>query len=280
MKEFFENLVSTWWGIIIICIVCLAVWILLSALLYRPFFKRFYDIVLSGIAIIVFSPLLLLLMITGAIKMKGNPFFTQLRPGRRKKLSKRQCARLGVPYGTYGEEKIFKLIKFRTMTCEKDENGDLLPDEKRLTKYGKFLRSTSLDEIPELFNIFIGSMSIVGPRPLLVKDMVFMSDEQRNRHNVRQGLTGLAQVNGRNTISWEDKLNYDLKYINRITIWRDLLILFKTVVKVLKRSDINREGTESDMDFGDWLLKENLITKEIYDQHINQAMEIASRCKK
>lgn len=268
MKEFFENLVSTWWGILIICLVGVAVWILISALLYKPFFKRFYDVLLSGIAILVFSPLLLLLIILGAIKMKGNPFFTQLRPGKRKRLSKKQCAKQGVPYGTYGEEKIFKLIKFRTMTCEKDENGELLPDEKRLTKYGKFLRSTSLDELPELFNIFVGHMSIVGPRPLLVKDMVFMSEEQRNRHNVRQGLTGLAQVNGRNTISWEDKLSYDLKYLKHITFFGDLLIIIKTAFKVFKRSDINREGTESDIDFGDWLLKEGKISKEYYNEKI------------
>ncbi len=280
MKEFFENLISTWWGILIICVVCVAVWILLSVALYRPFFKRFYDIVLSGLAIIVFSPLLLLLIILGAIKMKGNPFFTQLRPGRRKKLSKKQCKKQEVPYGTYGEEKIFKLIKFRTMTCEKDENGELLPDEKRLTKYGKILRSTSLDELPELFNIFVGHMSIVGPRPLLVKDMVFMSDEQRNRHNVRQGLTGLAQVNGRNTISWEDKLNYDLKYIHKINLWGDLAILFKTVIKVFKRSDINREGTESDLDFGEWLLKEGKIDLELYNERLNKSRELHNQCKK
>ena len=277
MKEFFENLVSTWWGILIICVVCVAVWILLSALLYRQFFKRFYDIVLSGLAILVLSPLLLLLIIVGAIKMKGNPFFTQLRPGKRKKLSKKQCKKQSVPYGTYGEEKIFKLVKFRTMTCERDENGELLPDEKRLTNYGKFLRSTSLDELPELLNIFAGQMSVVGPRPLLVKDMVFMSDEQRNRHNVRQGLTGLAQVNGRNTISWEDKLNFDLKYINRITIWGDLSILFKTVFKVFKRSDINREGTESDLDFGDWLLKEGKITEEDFNCKIQLVKELKQK---
>ena len=151
MKEFFQNLVTTWWGITVICVLCIAVWLLMSILLYRQFFKRFYDIVLSGLAIIIFSPLLLLLVIIGAIKMKGNPFFTQPRPGKK--------------------EKVFKLVKFRTMTCEKDENGNLLPDAKRLTRYGKMLRSTSLDELPELFNIFAGQMSIVGPRPLLVKDM-------------------------------------------------------------------------------------------------------------
>ena len=151
MKEFFEKLVSVWWGITLLAIVAVIIWVLLSALLYRPFFKRFYDVVLSGLALLVLSPILLILIIVGAIKMKGNPFFTQLRPG---KINKKT-----------GKEKIFKLIKFRTMTCEKDENGDLLPDEKRLTKYGKLLRATSLDELPELINIFIGNMSIVGPRP-------------------------------------------------------------------------------------------------------------------
>ncbi len=238
MKEFFENLVSVWWGILIICLVCVAVWILLSALLYKPFFKRFYDVVLSGLAIIVFSPLLLLLIIVGAIKMKGNPFFTQLRPGRRKKLSKKHC----VPYGTYGEEKIFKLIKFRTMTCEKDENGELLSDEKRLTKYGKFLRSTSLDELPELFNIFVGHMSIVGPRPLLVQYLPLYNEEQRHRHDVRPGLTGYAQVHGRNAISWDEKFKLDIKYIQKISLWKDIVILFQTVLKVFKRSGISQEG--------------------------------------
>lgn len=242
MKEFFENLVSTWWGILIICLVCVAVWILLSVLLYKPFFKRFYDIVLSGLAIFVFSPLLLLLIIVGAIKMKGNPFFTQLRPGRRKKLSKKQCAKQGVPYGTYGEEKIFKLIKFRTMTCEKDDNGELLPDEKRLTKYGKFLRSTSLDELPELFNIFVGHMSIVGPRPLLVQYLPLYNEEQRHRHDVRPGLTGYAQVHGRNAISWDEKFNLDIKYIQMISLWKDIAILFQTVLKVFNRSGISQEG--------------------------------------
>ena len=157
MKEFLENLISTWWGITLLVVVALMVWVLISALLYRPFFKRFYDIVLSGLALIILSPILLILIILGAIKMKGNPFFTQLRPG---KINKKT-----------GEEKIFRLIKFRTMTCEKDANGNLLPDEKRLTRYGKILRSTSLDELPELINIFIGNMSIVGPRPLLVKSI-------------------------------------------------------------------------------------------------------------
>ena len=242
MIEFLKNLVSTWWGILIICLICAAVWIALSALLYKQFFKRFYDIVLSAVAIIVLSPLLILLIIIGAISMKGNPFFTQLRPGKRKKLSKKQCEKRGVPYGTYGEERIFKLIKFRTMTCEKDENGQLLPDEKRLTGYGKFLRSTSLDELPELFNILVGQMSIVGPRPLLVDYLPLYSEKQRHRHNVRPGLTGFAQVNGRNAISWEDKFNFDLRYIQKITLWKDISIIFKTALKVFKRSGISQEG--------------------------------------
>lgn len=260
MKEFFEKLISEWWGITIIVVVALAVWVLLSALLYRPFFKRFYDIVLSGLAIIVLSPVLLILIILGAIKMKGNPFFTQMRPG---KINKKT-----------GKEKIFKLIKFRTMTCEKDENGNLLPDEKRLTKYGKILRSTSLDELPELFNIFIGDMSIVGPRPQLVRDMVFMNEEQRQRHKVCPGLTGLAQVSGRNNITWEQKFEYDSQYIKKITLWHDIKILFLTVYKVFKRSDIERDGTVSDIDFGDWLLQNNVISETEYKQKQEVAKDI------
>ena len=233
-----------WWQILLICLGTALVWVLLSALFYRVFFKRFYDIVLSGLAILLLSPVLLVLIVLGAIKMKGNPFFTQLRPGKK--------------------GKIFRLIKFRTMTCEKDENGNLLPDEKRLTRYGKILRSTSLDELPELFNIFIGNMSIVGPRPLLIRDMAFMSEDIRKRHCVRGGLTGLAQVKGRNNITWEQKFEYDLQYIQKITLWQDIKIIFMTAVKVLKRSDIAREGTVSDIDYGDWLLQEGKINEEEY----------------
>jgi len=209
---------------LLICVGSVIVWLVLSALLYRCFFKRFYDILLSGLAIIILSPLLLILIILGAIKMKGNPFFTQLRPG---KINKRT-----------GEEKIFKLIKFRTMTNAKDINGNLLPDEDRLTKYGRILRSTSLDELPELLNIFIGDMSIVGPRPLLVKYIPLYTAEERHRHDVRPGLTGLAQVNGRNAIDWDDKLALDVKYVKRLSLFGDIKILLKTVLKVVKRSDI------------------------------------------
>ena len=235
MKEFFEKLISEWWGITIIVVLALMVWVLVSALLYRPFFKRFYDIVLSGLALIVLSPILLILIILGAIKMKGNPFFTQMRPG---KINKRT-----------GKEKIFKLIKFRTMTCEKDENGNLLPDEKRLTKYGKILRSTSLDELPELINIFIGDMSIVGPRPLLVQYLPLYNEEQRHRHDVRPGLTGYAQVNGRNAISWEARFKLDVEYTKKISLWLDIGIIFKTVLAVFKREGISSETSATMEEF-------------------------------
>ncbi len=270
-------LTDNWWGIlIIVAVACMALFVL-SALLYRQFFKRFYDVLLSGMAILVLSPVLLVLIVVGAIKMKGNPFFVQLRPGRRKRLSRRECRKRGVPYGTYGEEKIFKLIKFRTMTCEKDEFGNLLPDEKRLTKYGRVLRSTSLDELPELFNVFVGHMSVVGPRPMLVRDMVFMSDDVRMRHAVRSGVTGLAQVSGRNNITWEQKFEYDIKYVNKISLFGDISILFKTVLKVLKRSDIEREGTVSDIDYGDWLKENGTVTEEEYDLKQAEAKRICAK---
>lgn len=218
MDQFWEFLLGTTGGYIIIAFIGLCAFVGLSALFYKGFFKRFYDIFLSGLAIVLLSPVLLVLMVAGAIKMKGNPFFTQLRPGK--------------------GEKIFKLVKFRTMTNERDENGNLLPDSKRLTRYGKILRSTSLDELPELFNIFAGQMSIVGPRPLLPKYLPYYTDEERHRHDVRPGLTGLAQVNGRNAISWDDKFAYDVKYVKNISLIGDIKIIIKTVLKVVKRSDI------------------------------------------
>ena len=223
--------------------------------MYRRFWKRFFDFTLSLMALLVLWPVLLVLMLLGWIKMKGNPFFTQLRPGK--------------------DEKIFKLIKFRTMTCETDANGDLLPDEQRLTRYGQILRSTSLDELPELINILKGDMSIVGPRPQLVRDMVFMTPEQRVRHSVRPGLTGLAQVSGRNNISWEEKFEYDLQYINGgITLWNDIKIIFMTVGKVFKREDTVREGTVSDLDFGDYLLQKGEVTEETYEARQKEAKEL------
>lgn len=238
-----------WYWILTIILSSILLLFALSIILYKQFFKRFWDIVLSLFALTVLSPLFLVLVILGAIVMKGNPFFIQKRPGKKDKK---------------GEEKIFSLIKFRTMSNSKDKDGNLLPDDERLNGYGRFLRSTSLDEFPEALNILIGDMSVIGPRPQLIKDMVFMNDEQRHRHDVRPGLSGLAQVNGRNNISWEQKFEFDLKYINHISIWEDIIIIFKTIGKIFKRSDIAREGTASDIDFGDWLLLNKKISKDEY----------------
>ena len=197
--------------------------------MYAKCFKRILDFLLSLTALAVLSPVLLILTVLGAIQMKGNPFFTQLRPGK--------------------DEKIFRLIKFRTMTCEKDENGELLPDELRLNRYGKVLRSTSLDELPELINILLGQMSIVGPRPLLVKYLPRYNATQRRRHEVRPGLTGLAQVNGRNAITWEEKFRLDVEYVDHITFSGDIKILLTTVAKIFKREGINDANGDIMPDF-------------------------------
>lgn len=228
--------------------------------MYAKCFKRLLDCLLAVLALLVLSPVLLLLTVIGAIVMKGNPFFTQPRPGLKDK---------------NGQERIFRLIKFRSMTNARDENGDLLPDDQRLGKYGAFLRSTSLDELPSLVNIAVGQLSIVGPRPQLVRDMTFMTQQQRRRHEVRPGLTGLAQVNGRNNITWEQKLSYDLEYIDSgITLWGDIKIILKTVGKVLKRSDTVREGTVSDMDFGDWLMQEGKVDQATYEEKQAEAKQL------
>lgn len=222
--------------------------------MYTKYIKRPLDFFLSLCAIFMLSPLFLVLIISGAIMMRGNPFFTQLRPGK--------------------NEKIFRLVKFRTMTCQKDENGNLLPDDVRLTKYGKFLRSTSLDELPELLNILKGDMAVIGPRPQLVRDMVFMTPEQRRRHTVRPGLSGLAQVNGRNAIKWEDKLCFDLKYIEDITFAGDVKLILKTFVKVLKRTDISEEGMETAEDLGDYLLHKGLVSELDYNEKRVEATDL------
>ena len=193
--------------------------------MYAKCFKRILDFILSLMALIVLLPVFLLLMVLGEVQMKGNPFFTQQRPGK--------------------DEKIFKLIKFRTMTCETDENGNPLPDEQRLTKYGQFLRSTSLDELPELVNILVGDMSIVGPRPLLVQYLPLYNAEQKHRHDVRPGLTGYAQVNGRNALSWQDRFKLDVEYVRNITFRGDLEIIIKTVMIVLRREGISGENSET-----------------------------------
>ena len=197
--------------------------------MYAKVIKRVLDFIISLCGIIVLSPLFLILIIIGAIKMKGNPFFTQDRPGYK--------------------EKIFKLVKFRTMTNEKDENGNLLPDEKRLIPYGKFLRSRSLDEIPELFNILKGDMAIIGPRPLLVRYLERYSEEQHHRHDVRPGLTGYAQAHGRNALSWEDRFEMDLWYVKNISFITDIKIIVDTVKAVVKKDGINSENAATMEEF-------------------------------
>ncbi len=195
--------------------------------MYANGIKRALDFTLSLIALLVLSPVLLILTVIGAVAMRGNPFFTQLRPG---KIDPKT-----------GEERIFKLMKFRTMDNRRDENGRLLPDAVRLNAYGRFLRSTSLDELPELINILKGDMSMVGPRPLLVKYLPLYSEQQRRRHLVRPGLTGLAQVNGRNAISWEERFALDVQYVEHVTFAGDVCILFGTVAAVFKRDGISSE---------------------------------------
>lgn len=197
--------------------------------MYAKCFKRVLDFVLSLMALIVLSPILLVLTVLGAIKMKGNPFFTQLRPGK--------------------DEKIFKLIKFRSMTCEKDKDGNFLPDEQRLTRYGKLLRSTSLDELPEIINILKGDMSIVGPRPLLVQYLPLYNAQQKRRHEVRPGLTGYAQVHGRNAITWEEKFRLDVEYVDHITFSGDIKIILDTVKAVLCRDGISSQTSATMEEF-------------------------------
>ena len=193
--------------------------------MYARFWKRILDFVLSLLALIALSPVLLVMTIIGTFAMGGNPFFTQIRPGK--------------------DEKLFRLVKFRSMNNKKDKDGNLLPDQVRLTKYGRFIRSTSLDELPELWNILKGDMSIVGPRPLLVKYLPLYNEEQKHRHDVRPGLTGLAQVNGRNAITWEEKFAYDVTYVRNITVVQDLKILWKTAVAVLKRNGISSDTSDT-----------------------------------
>lgn len=191
--------------------------------MYKNYIKRFLDFTLSLLALILLSPVMLIIAILVRIKLGTPVIFKQQRPGK--------------------NEKIFTLYKFRTMTDKKDENGNLLPDSERLNKFGKLLRSTSLDELPELVNIIKGDIAIVGPRPLLVGYLPLYNEEQKHRHDVRPGLTGLAQVNGRNSISWEEKFKDDLKYVNKITFIGDTKIILKTVGKVFKREGISQENS-------------------------------------
>ena len=208
-----------WYWIVALVLIICCIWIAASIMFYRPFFKRFYDFILSGMAILALSPVILALIIVVAIKMKGNPFFTQDRLGK--------------------DERVFRLYKFRSMTDERDETGALCPDEVRLTPFGRKLRATSLDELPSLFNILKGDMSIIGPRPLPTKYRPYYTEEEHHRHDVRPGLTGLAQVNGRNYVTWEDKFRMDLEYISNISFMGDVKLILQTVGVVLKHENID-----------------------------------------
>jgi undecaprenyl phosphate N,N'-diacetylbacillosamine 1-phosphate transferase len=206
-------------------------------MIYRKYIKRILDFILSFIAIIILSPVLLIVAILVRTKLGTPIIFKQERPGQ--------------------NEKIFTLYKFRTMTDERDEEGNLLPDEIRLTKFGKLLRSTSLDELPELFNILKGDMAIVGPRPLAVIYLPWYNENERHRHDVRPGLTGLAQINGRNNITWEKRFDYDLKYVKNIKFIEDFAIILKTIYRVIKKENIGIRGISSPEDFDIYRRKQN-----------------------
>ena len=228
---------------------------------YELYIKRLIDIACSLVAIIAFSWLYIIIAVLVRVKLGSPVLFKQPRPG---KIDSKT-----------GREKIFYMYKFRSMSDERDENGNLLPDDVRLGKFGKALRATSLDELPEAFNILKGDMSVIGPRPQLIRDMVFMTGKQRMRHTAKPGLSGLAQVNGRNDISWEEKLNWDLRYIEKISFLGDVKIIFQTVMKAF----VKQEGiTDGDMatayDYGDWLLKEGKVSQEDYEEKQEEAAKI------
>lgn len=227
---------------------------------YEKYVKRAIDVTCATGAIVVFSPIYLGVAALVRTKLGSPVLFTQDRPGL---------------VGPDGKETVFKMYKFRSMTDERDENGDLLPDEVRLTKFGKWLRNTSLDELPEAFNILNGTMSVIGPRPQLVRDMVFMSKEQRMRHTAKPGLSGLAQVNGRNAISWEDKMNWDLKYIKKVTFKEDLKIILDTVKKAfIKQEGITQDDMATAEDLGDYLLRTEKVDSKDYEQKQKEAKDI------
>lgn len=225
--------------------------------IYLNIGKRFFDIGVSALAIILLSPVFLLISILVRVNLGRPVIFQQKRPGHK--------------------EEIFEMKKFRSMTNKRDKNGRLLPDELRLNKFGKYLRDTSLDELPELFNVLKGDMSLVGPRPQLVKDMVFMNKEQRRRHFVKPGITGLAQINGRNGISWEEKLQLDLKYMEHISLKNDLKILWITVNKVINREGISADNMATAEDYGDYLLRTAKIDDEVYEKKMKEADQLVNR---
>jgi len=224
-----------WYWIALILLVAITALMVLSSLFYRRFFKRFYDIVISGLGMVLLSPIFLILIFLGAIVMHDNPFFIQQRPG---KIDPKN-----------GQERVFSLIKFRTMTNAKDSNGNLLPDESRINSYGSFLRSSSLDELPEMINIFIGDMSIIGPRPLLVKYLPLYTKEQHHRHDVKPGLTGYAQAHGRNNVTWEDRFAMDVWYTNNVSFAVDIRIVFATIKTVVRHDGISSKTSATMEEF-------------------------------
>ena len=222
--------------------------------MYKKYFKRLFDLCSSGMALLFLSPLLLYIAYLVKVKLGSPVLFTQIRPGK--------------------DNRLFKMYKFRTMTDARDKEGNLLPDDLRLTAFGKKLRETSLDELPELINIFKGDMSVVGPRPQLVRDMVFFSDKEMQRQSVYPGLTGLAQISGRNNISWEEKFKYDLQYIDRVSFLEDMRIIYRTIFKVANQDDINTEGMETAEDYGDWLRRKKLLTDQDYEIGQDKAKQL------
>lgn len=229
--------------------------------IYERYVKRFFDIICSLTIIVLLSWLYLLLAVLVRLKLGSPVLFVQPRPG------------MADPQT--GRERVFRMYKFRTMSDARDEKGELLPDQIRLGRFGKWLRATSLDELPEAFNILKGDMSLIGPRPQLVRDMVFMTPKQRMRHTAKPGLSGLAQVNGRNAIDWEDKLEWDLKYMEKISFRNDLSILLMTVKKAfVTQEGITAEGMATAEDYGDYLLRGKKISQEAYDKGQALAGEI------
>lgn len=228
--------------------------------LYQLFFKRFFDFVLSLIAIIVLSPIMLIVYILSLIFLHGNPIFKQYRPGK--------------------NNKIFAMYKFRSMTNKTDKDGNLLPDKDRITTYGKILRKTSLDELPQLFNILKGDMSIIGPRPRMVQECVFLDETQKTRFKVRPGITGWAQVNGRNSITFDKVVMYDKDYVENLSLWMDIKIFFKTIGYVFCRKGINKEGTVSNEFHGDYLLRTGQINEEYYNAKMAEAKQMIVEAKK
>lgn len=235
---------------------------------YEKFIKRGIDFLCALLALILFCWLYAVIAILVRVKLGKPVLFKQPRPGRIDKKT--------------GKERIFYMYKFRSMTDARDENGNLLPDEARLTPFGKKLRATSMDELPEALNILRGDMSVIGPRPQLVRDMVFMTPEQRLRHTARPGLSGLAQVEGRNAITWDEKLDWDLKYIEKVSLLRDLRIVLKTVKKVFMKGDMTEQSEETDvtLDYGDELLEQGRVTREEYDAKQAEAKRLLAEAKK